>query len=467
MPAPATSDAELVARTLAGSREAFGEIVARYQTLICSVTYSATGSLTQSQDLTQETFLTAWKQLTDLRQPASLRAWLCGIARNLNYRARRNQHREPTHAAEPLDAVIDSAGPEVPTADHVISREEESIMWRALERIPESFREPLILFYRQHHSVEQVAKLLDLSEEAVRQRLSRGRKLLEEEVTTFVEGTLRRSAPGPAFCAMVVAALPANAGLSAGLAAAKGGAFSALAFLFIGLASSLLGSVGLVGLTDSPSLRRFTIRILLAMWGDCVALWIALPLSQWLRLRHAWPDRTFALFQTGCYFLWSAVMAALVIRFLRGYLAHHRGNNRSLVPVPTPTAAVVLVTAAMTVGSLAWLVQLAWIAGDLISIAVSLFTGVAVFAWAIVFPRRLQKSGFDPARLASVPAALISGVILALLNWRLDLWVSVIRHTDLGAAHRFLPMGIIHLATILLVLWIAVLVLGTRPHPHE
>src|ERR1044071_4664940 len=77
------SDTELVAESLSGNRDAFGQIVARYQSLICSLAYSATGNLSQSEDLAQETFLTAWKQLSGLREPGKLRSWLCGIARNV------------------------------------------------------------------------------------------------------------------------------------------------------------------------------------------------------------------------------------------------------------------------------------------------------------------------------------------------------------------------------------------------
>ncbi len=61
MAATAFNDAELVADTLAGDCEAFGQIVGRYQSLICSLAYSATGSLGQSEDLARETFIIAWK----------------------------------------------------------------------------------------------------------------------------------------------------------------------------------------------------------------------------------------------------------------------------------------------------------------------------------------------------------------------------------------------------------------------
>src|SRR6478672_5090496 len=89
------NDADLVSRSLAGDRHAFAEIVARYQSLICSLGYSATGSLSQSEDLAQETFLAAWKQLRALREPAKLRSWLCGIARNQINDTFRKQGREP------------------------------------------------------------------------------------------------------------------------------------------------------------------------------------------------------------------------------------------------------------------------------------------------------------------------------------------------------------------------------------
>jgi RNA polymerase sigma factor (sigma-70 family) len=205
---PQIADSELVARSAAGDRNAFGEIVARYQSLICSLGYSATGSLTQSEDLAQETFLAAWKQLCALREPAKLRPWLCGIARNIINDTFRRQGREPVHHADPLDPSHDSHACAAAPSEEAISREEESILWRSLESIPPLYREPFILFYREGQSVERVANALEISEDAVRQRLSRGRKLLQDQVSAFVEGALIRSVPGKAFTLAVLAALP-------------------------------------------------------------------------------------------------------------------------------------------------------------------------------------------------------------------------------------------------------------------
>src|SRR5436190_10035799 len=245
------SDADLVASSLVGSSEAFGLIVSRYQSLICSLTYSATGSLGESEDLAQETFITAWKHLRHLREAAKLRAWLCGIARNRIRNFLRREGREPVRKAETIDAEHDSVAHEPIPADHAISKEEASILWRSLERLPEVYREPLILFYREGQSVERVALELELSEDAVKQRLSRGRKLLAEEVTAFVEGALKLSTPGKAFTLGVLAALPlmttsAKAAVIAataakGSAAAKTAGFASL---FSGIASPILVLLG-------------------------------------------------------------------------------------------------------------------------------------------------------------------------------------------------------------------------------
>ena len=243
------TDAELVGQTLSGNRDAFSQIVSRYQSLVCSLAYSATGSLGQSEDLAQETFITAWKRLSHLRERDKLRAWLCGIARNRINNFLRREGREPNHQAESIEEISESHSPEPLPVDYTISQEEAGILWRSLERIPEVFREPLILFYREHQSIETVAASLELSEDAVKQRLSRGRKLLQEEVLAFVEGALKKTSPGKTFTLGVLAAIPLTAttakAAAVGTTIAKAGTATKLGAIFGSLIGFLpgLGSV--------------------------------------------------------------------------------------------------------------------------------------------------------------------------------------------------------------------------------
>jgi RNA polymerase sigma factor (sigma-70 family) len=234
-------DPALLARCLRGEREAFNGLVTRYQGLVCAQAYSICGDFSRSEDVAQEAFVAAWRQLPTLRDPSRFRAWLCGIARNLALAvAARRQREQPV--APP---AVEASTSDTPHA-LLVTREEESIVWHTLEKLPEGYREVLILFYREQQSVFQVAALLGLSEDAVKQRLSRGRALLKQGVASTVESTLARTRPGPSFTLGVASALLATTSAttstaSAAASLAKGG--SALK-LFL---SSLCGLGGLLG----------------------------------------------------------------------------------------------------------------------------------------------------------------------------------------------------------------------------
>ena len=326
------NDESLVSRSITGDRPAFAQIVSRYQSLVCSVAYSATGSVTRSEDLAQETFLTAWRQLAELREPERLRAWLCGIARNLAFNRIRSEGHEPASDALPIDVVAEAPAPEPAIEENAIREEEQAILWRSIGRIPATYREPLVLFYREHQSVEAVARSLELSEDTVRQRLSRGRKLLHEEVLSFVEGALERSAPGKAFTLAVLAALPAvgvsskATAAAAGLGAAHGGALakSGVAALLLGLFGPLVGTISIwigvrTGLDAAPTAREraLVLRQSAVMIAGSIAFTIGLLLLVQFGPRLG--DRAGVLLALGALlsFGFAGWLARLMSRYLR------------------------------------------------------------------------------------------------------------------------------------------------------
>ncbi|HVM59519.1 MAG TPA: sigma-70 family RNA polymerase sigma factor [Verrucomicrobiae bacterium] len=268
MHASAQTDAELVTETLSGNRDAFAQIVARYQTLVCGLTYSACGNFQVSEDLAQVTFITAWCELAKLKEPSKLKSWLCGIARNVTNNSRRRDAHAPTTQAESLDNRADAAIEPTTPRDHAISREEEAILWHSLSELPPIYREPLVLFYRHHQSVAAVAEALDLSEDVVKQRLSRGRAMLAERVNRIVESTLSDSGPTPAFTAGVLAALPLAAATSstiasvgataksAGWLAALGAILTAGLLLLFSVIAFLLFTGACVGYVMSRAAKR-------------------------------------------------------------------------------------------------------------------------------------------------------------------------------------------------------------------
>ena len=294
------TDAELVAACLAGDREAFRRIVERYQRLLCSLAYCATGSLSESEDLSQEAFVDAWRQLPSLRDPEKLRPWLCGILRYKVARLRRSIGQEPVHQAETLEAAEGMPSSDEPAADLAMNREEQAILWGALERVPELYREPLVLYYREHQSVEHVAAALDLTEDAVKQRLARGRKILQERMLSFVEGALSRSTPGRVFTLGVLAALPAMttpvkaAGI--GVAAVHGGVMAkstglaALLASVSGVVSTVLALRASLDQARTPRERRAVVKITLGVFFGALGLLGFLYLTRAAAF-HWWESR--------------------------------------------------------------------------------------------------------------------------------------------------------------------------------
>lgn len=200
-------DSALYERCLAGDVRAFEHIIERYQSLICAIAYSAAGSRVQSEDLAQETFVAAWNNLPKLRDPAKFRAWLCGIVRNLALNRRRQAIKNPISTERESLDLPESPALDFTPREQAIEREEEEILWRELSKIPEIYREPMILYYRQNQSISIVAEILEISEDAVKQRLARGRKSLQDQMAAFVEEILGRAQPSPNLSAMVLASI--------------------------------------------------------------------------------------------------------------------------------------------------------------------------------------------------------------------------------------------------------------------
>jgi hypothetical protein len=211
-------------------------------------------------------------------------------------------------------------------------------------------------------------------------------------------------------------------------------------------------------------------RLIIAVWIDCAGLWAGLLLSGLLRIKWSLGDKVSVDLQVGCYLLWAAVMAPLVVVSVRRTIAMHLQTRLAATPAHAakPRLSVLITACAMTIGALASLINVAWQVGDTLSAGIITATGVAVIAWCgccFSLPRLIGRIRVSPSRLAWVPTILIVGVILLMLNWRLDRWIAVILGRDLAGAHLLLPMWIVHLSTLLLLIWIGTLVAGTRPKP--
>lgn len=467
------TDAELVSRSLAGDRDSFNRIVLRYQTLICSLAYNALGDLGLSEDVAQDTFVTAWKQLARLREPAKLRAWLCGIVRNRIHKDRDRAVREPVRNAEPLDQVPESAAAHAWPSDETIGKEEQALLWRSLQNIPEVYREPLILFYREHLSVAELAQSLDLTEEAARQRLSRGRKLLQEEVQGFVERTLRRTAPGEGFSAAVLAALPTGPMTVAGAGAASKGAAMAKSGLLGMWLAPLVGIGGGLGahwliIRAAPTARERRLKTLAfaALWVFVLGWSIAGQLGMSaISNRWHWSRHAYFCAMAGFWWFYAAVVAALVVvvfhRICHIREAAARGAETPLNPgTPLSSIRSLAAIAGIYVACFWWVIYIARRAGDW-PMAVGI-TGVMAGLALNHFVRLHGKRGAAATRALARRLAIVWGVILLILNYRLRFWVAHLNDIEPAEMNQLLPAWLIPLLTLCLAAWVAAILFVTR-----
>jgi RNA polymerase sigma factor (sigma-70 family) len=199
------TDAELIAASRRGETGAFGLIVERYQRVVVAVAFAAVRDRVLAEDIAQDTFVMAWSKLGSLKDSERLPAWLCGIARNLARARRRKLDREQSE--------VDVAGGSTPY-DQLDERQTEAIVADALARVPETFREPLLLFYCEERSAKDVARMLGTTDQAVHQRLSRGRQYLAADAELFEHAVGRTMRPRRDLAAAVIAAIAIGVGTS-------------------------------------------------------------------------------------------------------------------------------------------------------------------------------------------------------------------------------------------------------------
>jgi zinc protease len=250
-------------KILQGDTQQFGELVELYKNLISGIAYSTIGDLQGSEDIAQEAFLVAWQSRSELRNPYKLAGWLSSITRNLAKQWVR-QRRSKSWPTPNHDEIELQQANQAEPVDRLVSEEEQLMVWSSLETIPETYREVLVLYYRYSNSIAEVAQALDLTEEAARQRLSRGRSLLRAEVERKIETALIASRPKANFTAEVLSALAAtgwlgptaakaaslaSSGLLSKLAAngAAGSASTAASGAILGAAGGTAGVIGGLG----------------------------------------------------------------------------------------------------------------------------------------------------------------------------------------------------------------------------
>jgi len=170
----------LVSRLLDGDKKAAQELVDPFYQSIYLYMRRLGHNRQTSEDLTQESFLRAWKHIGQLRNTQALSSWLYHIAGNVSNQYWR-QHRGKD------DVSIDEIAP----PDDVTSREssritenEEQIyrLKSAIEKLPVKLKQAVVLHYMQHLTIAQTAEAMGLREGTLKSRINRALKILKNKL---------------------------------------------------------------------------------------------------------------------------------------------------------------------------------------------------------------------------------------------------------------------------------------------
>jgi RNA polymerase sigma-70 factor, ECF subfamily len=190
------AELQFIERLRAGDAEAFDRLVAERSADIYALLYRLTEDPEEARDLTQETFLQAFRSIAHFRGDADLRTWLYRIAVNQARNRWRWWRRRRRGVTVSLDATDEAH--ELPLATRLVdehapnpeartlAHEREEILLAAVRTLARPYREAVVLRDVEGLSYEEVAAALDISVGTVKSRLSRGRTELRRKL----EGSL-------------------------------------------------------------------------------------------------------------------------------------------------------------------------------------------------------------------------------------------------------------------------------------
>jgi RNA polymerase sigma-70 factor, ECF subfamily len=179
MPSPAVSDAQLIARVLVNdNRHAFGELVRRHQSAVrATLRKLAGGNHALAEDLAQETFLLAYRNLRSFRQEARFSTWLYRIAYNAFLADARKMKELPLPEADDTDDLASTADTD---STPVARRAALSVdLTRAMTVLSDAERAAIVQCYHNDLSHEEAAYVLGCPVGTVKTHILRAKQKLK------------------------------------------------------------------------------------------------------------------------------------------------------------------------------------------------------------------------------------------------------------------------------------------------
>lgn len=181
---------ELVARAREGDDEAYGALVDRYARNVYRLALNITQLQEDAEDVLQETFMKAYEHLGEFEGHSKFYTWLVRIAMNESLmKLRKRKWDRTVWLDEPIETGEDRVARDIAVWDNPeqrYSKEElREILHKAIQSLTPPYRSVFVLRDVEDLSIEETARVLDLSVPAVKSRLLRARLQLRDKLTAF------------------------------------------------------------------------------------------------------------------------------------------------------------------------------------------------------------------------------------------------------------------------------------------
>ncbi len=185
------TDAELMERVRGGEVEAFAPLVKRYERRLFGFVLSQLGEPDTAADLAQETFVRAFRAASRYRESGRFESWLFRIAGNLVRSELRRRMRRGIPASVDSEAVREIVRDDaVPPDEEAFHGELRLALREALPRLPQAFREAVMLRYVEGWSYREIAGRLGIEVGTAKSRAHRGLQRLRLLLGPRFEGAL-------------------------------------------------------------------------------------------------------------------------------------------------------------------------------------------------------------------------------------------------------------------------------------
>ena len=177
--------------TLAARREAFGELVIRFQDMAFGCAFAVLGDVYLAQDTAQEAFVVAWQKLAQLREPAAFPGWFKRIVLTQCNRLMRCKRLQIVPLEEGLNASTIDPGPHASAERHDLLAK----VLRAINALPENERLVTTLFYVNGYTQADIGEFLEVPVTTVNKRLYSARQRLKGSVVELFKSNLQQQRP--------------------------------------------------------------------------------------------------------------------------------------------------------------------------------------------------------------------------------------------------------------------------------